>query len=203
MNKDRTKSLILIAEEILANRKEGMNMYDLYELACTKKDVSKYERENNLAQFYTDMISSARFVYLGDNEWDLKANQDVTLWEKDGSYYKEYTKVDVPVIEEETPKASPVKPTKKEPVEEIVEPVVQEVVEPVVEEVIADTVKEVEELPTKKEPVKEGADVLEIIQDEEEEVADFDEELFDDFDDDFDEEKYNEYMDTYEDQYDD
>ena len=35
------------------------------------------------------------------------------------------------------------------------------------------------------------------------EKAEFDEELFEEYDDGFDEEKYNEYMDTYEDQYED
>ena len=190
------KSLIDIAEELLLEKKTQINMYDLFDAACAKKGIDEDAKANLVAQFYTDMISSAKFVYLGENEWDLKEHQEVALWEKDGSYYKEYNKVEVPeeVVEEVKPEPKPVVIEEPEPVfEDIEEEVLEETTfEPAVdaynEEVMEEEVTPIEDQIIPAEEVETGY-----------------EDVFDDFeeDDDFDEEKYNEYMDTYEDQYDD
>lgn len=173
------KSLVDITEEILLEKKSQENMYVLFDNACAKKGISDEDKVELLAQYYTDLISSAKFVYLGENEWDLKNNQDISLWEKDGSFYKEYNEVEMPEEEEVAPK----KEVKPEPV--LAEPIVEETVE-------QKPVKVVDTTP-KTEVIIEEVD-----------KSDFDEDLFEEeYEDDFDEEKYNEYMDTYEDQYED
>lgn len=181
------KSLVDITEEILLEKKSQENMYVLFDNACAKKGISDEDKVELLAQYYTDLISSAKFVYLGENEWDLKNNQDISLWEKDGSFYKEYNEVEMPEEEEVEPK----KEVKPEPV--VAEPVVAE---PVVEETV-------EEKPVK---VVDTTPKTEVVIIEEADKSGFDEDLFEEeeeYEDDFDEEKYNEYMDTYEDQYED
>lgn len=195
MSNYATRSLIDIAEEILAQKKTQTNMYELFDIACEKKDIKETEKVNLIAQFYTDMISSAKFVYLGENEWDLKEHQEVTLWEKDGSYYKEYNKVDVPELEEEKPKPVVVKPKPKPVVEVVPEPVIEVEPEVVADAVIDEYNKEV----MKEETVAVEEEIVAVATPE----TDF-EDVFEEFEeeDDFDEEKYNEYMDTYEDQYD-
>lgn len=198
MSNYATKSLIDIAEEILLEKKAQANMYELFDIACEKKGLGEEVKANLIAQFYTDMISSAKFVYLGENEWDLKEHQEVALWEKDGSYYKEYNKVDIPVVEEVKPKV--VEVVKVEPVVEEKLPVVDfdaPTVEDTTFEPAVDAYnEEVMEEETKVEEVTFDLPV--------EETTEY-EDVFEEFeeDDDFDEEKYNEYMDTYEDQYDD
>lgn len=199
MEKYSGKSLIDIAEEVLLERKEHTNMYELFDIACEKRGIDAEMKNGLIAQFYTDMISSAKFVYLGNNEWDLKDNQEITLWEKDGSFYKEYNKVEVPEeFINEPVIATTIKPAKKEEPAVTAEPVAAqpEVVETKVEAPKVEEVK-VEKQETVEPEVPE---VTEIIP---EQALEFEEELFDDYDDDFDEDKYNEYMDTYEDQYDD
>lgn len=78
------KSMVEIAEEIL--RSEGKkNIYDLLESVASLKDISKEDTEK-LTQLYIDMTLSAKFVFCGNDEWDLKEN-NLELWDKDGSYF--------------------------------------------------------------------------------------------------------------------
>ena len=196
-------SLVDVAEIILLEKKEALNIYELFNLVCKRKEVKENMKKELISQFYADLTVAAKFVYVGDNTWDLKGNQKIELWEKDGSFYKEYTEVVIPdeYLDKEAKKPTKAKAKKakvpkavKEVVEQVevkevdveakpekedvVVPVVEAVTEPVVEAVVADA-----------KPAVEG-ETPEV-------VEEFEEELFPDFD----EEKYNEYMDTYEDQY--
>jgi DNA-directed RNA polymerase subunit delta len=190
-------SLIDLAALVLAEEKRPYDIYELYQIVTKKAGLSEEEKDLYLNKFYTDLTLSAKFIYVGENQWNLKANEKVELWEKDGSFYKEYNTVELP----EEYKTAPYE-TKKKPKavkqEEQVEPVV-EPVEPTVhpKEEVVEEVKE----PTVEPVVEPVESVEEKIQQE----TLFDDEFEEDFDDydDFDEEKYNEYMDTYEDQYDD
>ena len=187
-------SLIDAAVLLLQTEKKPYDFYQLFDILTAEKKYTEEEKLNVVTKFYTDLTTSAKFVYTGDNEWDLKANQKIELWEKDGSFYKEYTKVDLPdelkppkVVKAKkvtkkvtTPEEEPViiiQEADLEPVKVVVEPVVEAVVEPVVEKV---------------EPKSTGKETA---------VENYEEEVFEEFDE-FDEDKYNEYMDTYEDQYD-
>lgn len=39
------------------------------------------------AQLYIDITTSSLFVYMGDEEWDLKIRQSLDEWDKDGSAF--------------------------------------------------------------------------------------------------------------------
>jgi len=192
------QSLVDVAAVVLKQAKEPLDIYDLFDKVCEIKGVEEDVKPNIISQFYADMTISAKFVYIGENMWDIKENQKIELWEKDGSFFKEYTEVVVPeeYLEEEKPvKTAPVinVDEEKKVVEEVVEEVAEEV-EPIVEPVVEPVVRK----------TKQKVDISEENDDYEEYVGEeFDDELFDDFDEDFDEDKYNEYMDTYEDQYED
>jgi DNA-directed RNA polymerase subunit delta len=186
-------SLVDIASIVLLETKEPMNLYDLFETVIKRKEIQVGDTTDLLTSFYADLTVSAKFVYTGENMWDLKSNQKIELWEKDGSFFKEYTEIDIPeeYLEEDKPKPvkAKAKPVKATPVVE--EETVVEVA-PVVEEEIVAKVAPVVEKPK-------ASEVVDAVKEYEEATSEeFDEELFDDFD----EEKYNEYMDTYEDQYD-
>lgn len=184
-------SLVDIASIILEETKEPINLYDLFDEVLKRKEIEVEDKAEVLALFYADLTISAKFVYTGENKWDLKSNQKIELWEKDGSYFKEYNEVEIPeeYLEKPKPKTT-AKPAVKVPKVEKEEPVKEET--PVVEEAPV-----VEETTVAKEtPVVDPA----VAQYEEQAAEEFEEDLFED---DFDEEKYNEYMDTYEDQYDD
>jgi DNA-directed RNA polymerase subunit delta len=180
MSKEKL-SLLNIAEIILMDSREPMDIYALFDKACERKELVEEAKKEAIAQFYADITTSAKFVYVGENTWDLKANQKADLWEKDGSFYKEYTKIELPEEYKDKPKPVKEKVVVAKPVEEVVEEVVEAapvVEEPKIEETVA---------------TEDQTEIPEVINDQ------FDDELFEDFD----EDKYNEYMDTYEDQYED
>lgn len=78
------KSMVEIAEEII--RSEGKkNIYDLMDQVVALKEMTTEDSEK-MAQFYIDMTLSAKFVFCGNDEWDLKEN-NLELWDKDGSYF--------------------------------------------------------------------------------------------------------------------
>lgn len=190
-------SLVDIAATVLLEAKEPINLYDLFKEVIKRKEIKVDDSASLLTRFYADLTVSAKFVYTGENMWDLKSNQKIELWEKDGSFFKEYTKIDIPEEYLEPEKAKPEKAKKTKAKAKakvkVVEPVVVEEV-PVVEPVVVEEAPVVEAKPEKV--VTPELDPVKVY--EETAADEFEEELFDDFD----EEKYNEYMDTYEDQYD-
>lgn len=195
------RSLIEIAEHLLLHEKKPMEIYDLFDAVIKDLDVTEADKVEMVTKFYTDLTISAKFVYVGDNQWNLKANEKIELWEKDGSFYKEYTVVELPEEYKQDPYAAKPKPKPAKVVEPKVEVVEEVIPEPVQEEPVVEAVEEeVIKTPVVEPVFEETTSPVEF--DDESEDEEFEEEVFDDYDD-FDEEKYNEYMDTYEDQYDD
>jgi len=194
----KERSMIDTAVWIMSNEKKSFDLYDLFDRVSEEMNLSEEQQHTLLSKFYADMTTSAKFIYVGDNEWNLKANEKVELWDKDGSFYKEYNVVELPEEYKIDPYATVKKPKPQpqpQPTVTVVEKAVEAHME-AMEEELDETVVE----PKKPvvEPVVEPIDF-----DEEAPVVELEEdEVFDDYDD-FDEEKYNEYMDSYEDQYDD
>ena len=203
------QSLINIAEDILREKKQPIELYELFDLVLERRGVSEEVVPDVLNAFYADITSSARFVYTGQNTWDLKKHQKIELWEKDGSFFNEYAEVEDPELDkiieakealekqhqeklerrkatEEAERLAALEEAEviEEPQEEI--PVFEEkqeiIDEPIILEEASQEEKPEEEKPekVKEKPTEEG------------------EEEYDDFD----EEEYNKYMDTYEDEYD-
>ncbi|MEC9484626.1 MAG: DNA-directed RNA polymerase subunit delta [Candidatus Izemoplasma sp.] len=188
-------SLVGAAIKVLKKEKTPLNVYDLYKKAVDLADAKAQETDDTINNFYADLVTSAHFIYVGDNEWDLKENQKIELWDKDGSHYKEYTKVEVPKETAEKPKKEAKKSKPKSAEKEVVE---EEVIDP----------KQVEPAETVIDEEDKVVPEVDVVADEnlddEGVVEDYEEDVFEeDYDDDFDEEKYNEYMDKYEDRYDD
>ncbi len=195
MQSIKEQSLIDSAERIIREKKTPMDLYELFNVVCAEKEYSEKIKKERITQFYTDLITSAKFVYTGDNTWDLKEFQKTDLREKDGSYYKEYTVIKALDDEPKKPVKAKTKRKAKAKVKAKVKPVVEEVK---VEEIIEEVVEEVKV----KEVIEEVNDIKTPKSVEEDQVKEYEEEVFEEFEDEFDEEKYNEYMDTYEDKYD-
>ncbi len=83
-------SLIEAAEQILKQNKGPMTFLDLFKVMSEAKEFTQEEIANVISQFYADFIISAKFVYTGDDMWDLKSRQSIDLWDKDGAYYQEF-----------------------------------------------------------------------------------------------------------------
>ena len=83
------KSLLEIAIKNMAGKKTPQNIYKFLDEVLSIKGISESD-ENYIdlkAQLYTDMITSARFVFCGEDTWNLKENESLDLWDKDASFF--------------------------------------------------------------------------------------------------------------------
>ncbi|MFP4077936.1 MAG: DNA-directed RNA polymerase subunit delta [Candidatus Izemoplasmataceae bacterium] len=194
----KEESLVNVAEDILSKSDEPIDLYDLFQKVIDKKGVEKTDADM-INRFYSELVSSAKFVYTGDNTWDLKANQKIDLWDKDGSYYNEYKEVHDSDLDEkirkeiEAEKAHQAMLEKRLQAEEEAEKA-QENAD--AEAVVPDDEVLVDEEEERIEAVEEGTLDEDLSDLGEEDLEGLDEE-------DLDEEEYEKYMDQYEDMYDD
>lgn len=212
MTNRKTMSIMELAHQILLDEGKAMTFIELYDRICVEKEISDDEKLETISQVYADFITSAKFIYVGEDEWDIKGRQAIDLWDKDGAYYDEY-----PDYEEELSLYD----EEKEPDEYSIDEFEEEDEED--ESQYEDDFDEddIEDDDTEYDEFEE--DEEDYIEDEEDLIYDEDEE--DDFDEeedeeeevveeeefveyeeeseDFDDEEYNEYMDDYEKMYDD
>ena len=85
-NKYTQMSLIEIALEIMEASKAPLNIYDLIAKTLEKKGIVD-EDGSIAAKLYTDLTISSKFVYMGDDLWDLKSRQSLDQFDKDGSSF--------------------------------------------------------------------------------------------------------------------
>ncbi len=80
------KSFLEVTIELMKNRKKPQKAIDLIKETLEMKGQDDNDGQI-AAQLYTDMTSSALFVYCGEGLWDLKTRQELSLWDKDGSFF--------------------------------------------------------------------------------------------------------------------
>ena len=168
-------SLIEIALKIMDGLDAPINIYTLIEETLAKKGI-KDEDGSITAKLYTDITVSSKFVYMGDDLWDLKERQSLDQFDKDGSSFN--SKDDYDNAEEED--------------DDLNESDLE--LEDADEEEEDDFDDDDEDEDDEDSYDDEDEDDLELEDDEDDE---------DSYDDNDDEEKYNKYMDDYEDLYED
>lgn len=74
LSKEQLKemSLIEVSVEILQNKNQPIPFTDLFNEVCQILELSDEEKEEVLAQFYTDLNIDGRFMNVGGNTWGLK-----------------------------------------------------------------------------------------------------------------------------------
>ena len=169
-------SLIEIALEIMEEKKEPIDIYTLIEETLARKGVVDTDG-TYAAKLYTDITTSSKFVFMGENKWDLKSRQSLDQFDKDGSSFN--SKDDYDNSEEED----------------------DDLNESDLELEDADEDDEDED----DDDSYDDDDEDEEDEDSDLDIDDLDEEDDDEdsYDDNDDEEKYNKYMDDYEDLYED
>jgi len=173
----KTLSMLEVAEYLLKNNKKPMTIQELIKQVADIKEVS-LEDYDRLTQLYMDITQSAKFVYCGDDQWDLK-ERNLELWDKDG-----YAFVHTDDVEEDVEEDLDFKEFVLEDEEEIEED--EEEIEEEIDEESKEEKAYIEiDLPIKSTDEDDGDDDIEI---------EFD-------DDNYDEDDYNEIMDDYEDLY--
>ncbi len=203
------QSLINIAENILEERQQPIELYELFDLVLQQRTIDDALLPDVLSAFYADLTSSAKFVYTGQNTWDLKKHQKIELWEKDGSFFNEYAEIEDEDLDAIIAQKAALEKEHQDRLErlreaeeakrlaEIEETETFTDVEDIqVDEDYAQLEPSIDEVLTEEDPKEEPIEVA-----SEEVVVETEEEVDEEYDD-FDEDEYNEYMDTYEDEYD-
>ncbi|TVP86256.1 MAG: DNA-directed RNA polymerase subunit delta [Acholeplasmataceae bacterium] len=189
---DKLKSyaMLEVAEHILKDHKEPMTIQQLLSAVAEIKEIPK-DDVDRLTQLYMDITQSAKFVYCGEDQWDLK-ERNLELWDKDGHAFASLVEIEEEIEEEEDEE-------EEEVVEEVEE---EEAQKPTKDDTDDDDEPEAEE---EDEEVREAKEYIEAplpikSTDDDDDDDDIDIE-FDSAD--YDEDDYNEIMDDYEDMYED
>jgi DNA-directed RNA polymerase subunit delta len=173
---ENQQSLFEAALEIISKKEGPTNIYDLINETLASKNVED-ESGDLAAKLYLDITISSKFVFLGDDLWDLKSRQPLEKFEKDGSDFNskdDYQKPERKRSDEDEDDDYDLSDDEDE------------------DEIDHD---EDEDYEDQSEDDEEYEDDLSFEDDEDED----DDDSYDDKD--FDEEKYNKYMDEFEDEY--
>lgn len=171
-------SLIEVAIKLMESKSTPQNIYNLINEVLEMKGLDDETGELK-AQLYTDITTSSKFVYMGDDNWDLKIRQSLDEFDKDGAAFN--------------PKPAKSASKQQEDEDDIDD-----------DELDEDSLDDEDEDDYDEDRDEEDDEDRDEDDDYDEyEYEDDEDDSHDSLDDeDFDEDKYNEYMDEYEDEYD-
>jgi DNA-directed RNA polymerase subunit delta len=214
MTDRKNMSIMELANQILLDNEKAMTFSELYDLICTEKGLSEEEKAENISQVYSDFIASARFIYVGDDEWDIKGRQTIDLWDKDGAYYDEYPDYEEELSLYDSSVDDEYSIDEEEDVDIEDEDEEEEDVPQYEDDFDEDDIDDDEDseydafVDDDEDYIEDEEDLIfddEDLEDDEDYEADFEEDFEEETEseEDFDDEEYNEYMDDYEQMYDD
>ena len=82
-------SMLEVAEMLMEKKKKPQKFIDLAKEVAEVKGYNFEAEIDKVSQFYTDMTTSSKFVYCGEETFDLKVRQPLDLFEKDGAHFNE------------------------------------------------------------------------------------------------------------------
>lgn len=83
-------SLLEVAVKLMEEKRGKQNIMSLIKEVLEMKGLSDEDGEFT-AQLYIDITTSSKFVYMGNDEWDLKSRQSLDEYDKDGSAFNSKT----------------------------------------------------------------------------------------------------------------
>src|SRR5690554_1661912 len=86
-NKYKDLAMVDIVEELLRESKKPIAIQDLFAKVAEIKEFSLDDIEK-LTTLYMNITQSGKFVFVGDDKWDLKEG-NLDLWSDDGSAFIE------------------------------------------------------------------------------------------------------------------
>lgn len=87
MENNSQKSLLELAVEYLTKVGAPTSINEIIAKVLEAKGIDDPKGDKR-AQLYVDITTSSKFVYMGDGAWDLKANQSLDEYDKDGVDFK-------------------------------------------------------------------------------------------------------------------
>ena len=89
--KSKEKSFLELSIDFLSEQQGPQNITVIGEAVMNMKGLKASQAKEALPQFYCDFMESGYFVYVGDENWDLKERQSTSILDKDGT---DYTSID-------------------------------------------------------------------------------------------------------------
>lgn len=71
----KNESMVDVAYSYLKEVNKITKFSDLFNAVSERLEFTEQQKEDLVSNFYTNLSLDGRFVTLGDNEWDLRANQ--------------------------------------------------------------------------------------------------------------------------------
>ena len=173
-------SLLEVAVQLMEEKNGSMEINELISKVLEFKGLEDLDGSLK-TQLYVDITTSSKFVYMGENCWDLKIRQPLEQFDKDGSAFNnkedEYIEDDEDLEEDNS-------------------------IDEDDDEILDDDDEDDEDNDSDEEDEDDEDDTHDdhLDSESEDELDDDSDDL--DIDDDFDEDKYDKYMDDYEDMYD-
>ncbi len=100
LNHTEENSLSEIAYSLIKEQGSAVSLNELIDKICAIRNLGEVSVDFK-NQLYFDLISSGRFVYVGDGLFDLKDN-NLEYWEKDGTFFaNESNDEDIEINEDE------------------------------------------------------------------------------------------------------
>lgn len=87
--KEKDKSLLEIAIELLQKKRKPQKINSIVAEVMELKGYKPTQANAEAPQFILDFMQSGNFVYCGDDCWDLKDRQPLSILDKDGGDYEE------------------------------------------------------------------------------------------------------------------
>ena len=79
-------SLLEVAVKLMEQKRGVQNIKSLIKEVLEMKGLTD-ETGEYTTQLYIDITTSSKFVYMGNDEWDLKSRQSLDEYDKDGSAF--------------------------------------------------------------------------------------------------------------------
>ena len=173
-------SLLEVAVIVLQEKGAPCDIYELIQEVLNRTGLVDDEKKTLTTKLYVDITTSSKFVFMGENNWDLKLAQSLDQFDKDGSAFNSKDAY----VEEDEEESDFYNDDEED------------------EDDLDDEDEDEDEDDLDDE---DSEDEDEEDEDDLDEEDDLDDDLEDDLDsdDEFKEDKYNKYMDDYEDMYED
>lgn len=78
-------AMIEVVDSFLENAKEPQSLQEIIKYVAGQKEFDPND-VNKITQLYQDMTTSGKYIYVGDNKWDLK-ERNLEYWDKEGTAF--------------------------------------------------------------------------------------------------------------------
>lgn len=81
-------SMLEVAIKVVSDNEGALAINEIIDKVLSLKGIDDPKGEKR-AQLYVDITTSSKFVYMGDNAWDLKLRQSLDEYDKDGAEFND------------------------------------------------------------------------------------------------------------------